>query len=200
MEKLEEEIIFGYEKKFFSVQQIADNFKISLAKARYVLNKSGIKKRTISEAIKKINLTKFDKGNFKIKENLSDLEEELKISGVMLYWGEGTKEGNTVAFSNSNPEMIALFLKFLRKICNISGKRIRALLHFYEDQNEILLRKWWSKKLKIPKNQFSKSYLHKNKTGSYHKNSKYGTISIRYSDKDLLKIINKWIQEYSEKL
>jgi hypothetical protein len=198
MNNLESQIIAEYRNKYFSVQQIADDLKISPSKVRYILSKFGIKKRTISEAITQLNITKFKKGNFCVKNNLSNLEKKLKIAGAMLYWGEGTKDGNTVAFSNSNPEMVVLFLRFLRKICNISEKRVRALLHIYENQNELLLKKFWSKKIKIPVSQFSKSFLHKRKGGSYRKKSDFGTISIRYSDKELLKLINKWIEEYKK--
>lgn len=200
MNKLENQIIVEYEKKYFSVQQIADDLKISPSKVRYILNKFAIKKRTISEAITHLNITKFKKGNFAVKNKLSNSEEKLKIAGVMLYWGEGTKNGNSVAFSNSNPEMVVLFLKFLRKICNISEKRVRALLHIYENQNELALKKFWSKKIKIPVSQFSKSFLHRKNGGSYRKNSDFGTISIRYSDKELLKLINKWIEHYKKTL
>ena len=200
MDKLEKRIIFQYEKKFFSAQQIADSLKISPSKVRYILNKFGVKKRSIGEAIKKINITKFKKGIFKIKRNLTRGEEKLKISGVMLYWGEGTKKGNSVVFSNSDPEMVVLFLKFLRKICNINKKRIRALLHIYKNQNERKIKKYWSKKTMVPIRQFSKSFLHNKKKGTYKKNSEFGTISLRYSDKELLNIINNWIGEYKKKL
>jgi hypothetical protein len=200
MNELEKEIKAQYENRYFSVQQIADNLKITSSKVGHVLKKLGVKKRNISEAIKRINSTKFGKENFHLKKELNNKEEKLRVAGAMLYWGEGTKNGNSVAFSNSNPEMVLLFLKFLRKICGISEKRIRALLHVYEDQNETELKKYWSKKIKIPSEQFSRSFLHNTKKGTYKKNSEFGTISIRYSDKELLRIINNWIDKYAKKL
>jgi hypothetical protein len=200
MNKLEKEIIAQYKKQYFSVQQISENTNLAASKVRYVLGKFNIEKRNISEAIRYLNITKFKKEKFSIKNNLNSCEEKLKIAGVMLYWGEGTKNGNTVAFSNSDPEMISFFLKFLRKVCNISEKRIRALLHVYENQDESKLKKYWAKKTGIPSDQFSKSFVHKKKAGSYRKNSDFGTISLRYSDKELLKIINNWTKEYIGKL
>jgi hypothetical protein len=200
MNKLEKGIIDQYQKQYLSAQQIADNLRLASSKVRYILSKFSVEKRSISEAIKHLNVTKFKKGSFRIKSSFNNYEEKLKIAGVMLYWGEGTKNGNSVAFSNSNPDMIFLFLKFLRKVCNVSEKRIRALLHIYENQDELELKKYWAKKMKIPLDQFSKSFLHKKKKGSYRKNSEFGTISLRYSDKELLRIINSWIKEYIEKL
>jgi hypothetical protein len=200
MEKLEKDIIKLYTEKFFSVRQIAEKLKVSSSKAIYILEKNKIKKRKIGEAIRFLNITKFNKSVFKIKENLNIDEEKLKIAGVMLYWGEGTKSGGTVTFSNSDPVMIEIFIKFLRKICGIAEDRLRVLLHIYTDQNEKELKRFWSKTTNIPESQFSQSFIHKKKGGSYKKVSQYGTISLRYSDKQLLIIINNWIKELAKNI
>lgn len=200
MEKLDKNIIKLYNDKFFSVQQIAEKLNFSLSKVRYILDRNHIKRRKIGEAIRYLNITKFNKGTFRIKENLSEKEEKLQIAGIMLYWGEGTKSGNCVTLSNSNPEMIMIFLKFLRNVCGISENRIRALLHIYPDHNEKRLKNFWSRTTKIPECQFSKTFIHKKKGGTYKKISKYGTISLRYSDKQLLIIINDWIKNFPKNI
>jgi hypothetical protein len=197
MENLEKNIIKLYRDSFFSVQQIAEKLKISSSKIRYVLEKNKVVKRKIGEAIKFLNVTKFKKREFKIKEILNNSEEKLKIAGTMLYWGEGTKSGGTVTFSNSDPVMVKVFIKFLRNICGIAENRLRALLHVYPDQDEKKLKYFWSKNTNIPVSQFSKSFVHIKRGGSYKKSSQYGTISLRYSDKWLLTIINNWIKEIS---
>mgnify|MGYP001573687061 CR=1 FL=1 len=200
MKNLDKNIILLYKDKFYSVKQVAEKLNLSLSKIKYVLEKNGIKKRKISEAIRYLNITKFNKGIFKIKEKLSEQEEKLRIAGVMLYWGEGTKSGNCVTLSNSNPKMVTLFLKFLRCVCNVSENRLRALLHIYSDHNEEEVKIFWSHITKIPTSQFSKTFVHKKQGGTYKKNSEYGTISLRYSDKKLLEIINGWIKEFSDDL
>jgi hypothetical protein len=48
-------------------------------------------------------------------------ERELWLIGVMLYWAEGSKEkdyypGSRVALINSDPDMIIIFLFWLKKI------------------------------------------------------------------------------------
>lgn len=118
----------------------------------------------------------------------------------MIYWGEGTKSGNSVVLSNSDPKIIRLFLKFLRVICGVAEKRLRIVIHKYPDHDENKLREFWSNITKIPNSQFCKSFLHNKPTGNYKRISEYGTISLRYSDKTLLEIINRWISEYNEKL
>mgnify|MGYP001564786582 CR=1 FL=1 len=200
MQRIEKRVIDLYINNKFSAQQIADCLKITNSRVRYVLDKNRIKKRNISEAIRYLNLTKYRKGNFKIKNNLNSQMERLKVAGTMLYWGEGTKFGSSVVLSNSNPHIIRIFLKFLKKICGISKKRLRALLHYYKDQNEKKLKKYWMNIIHIPREQFSKSFLHIHKSGSYSTISKYGTLSLRYSDKRLLGEINKWIEKYRKKL
>jgi len=190
-----------YLKDKLSVKQIADLLSITSAKVRRQLDKEHVKRRNRSEAIKYLNLTKFKKEQFVLKNKLNIKDEKLKIAGVMIYWGEGTKQGNTVTLSNSNPKIILLFLKFLRNICGISDKRLRALIHRYPDQNEKNLLDYWSSITGIPKTQFCKSFLHnKVSRGTYKSLAEHGTLSLRYSDKSLLEMINIWIDEYYNKL
>jgi len=180
------------------MNQIAHELNISESGVSYWLNKMDIKRRSISDAVTNIYITKFHKKQFKIKENLSPNEEKLKIAGAMLYWGEGAKTGGTVKFANSDPEMIELFLIFLRKICGISESRLRGLIHIYPDHDYIKIKNFWGKKTKLSKNQFYKQAIHSGRLGTYKKKSEYGTITINYSDTKLLKIILEWIEEYKK--
>lgn len=84
---------------------------------------------------------------FKIKEVLSEEEKLLKVAGIMLYWAEGSnsKNAQTVDFANSNPKMIVIFTKFLRKICGIREKKLRAFLYCYSNQRPTELVEYWSK-------------------------------------------------------
>lgn len=179
-----------------SVKQIADNLGIGYSRIRYSLDKQSIPRRNHSKASRMLHLTKFGREQSNVKDNLTAEEEKLRIMGIMLYWGEGTKAGNSVAFSNSDPDMIIIFLKFLREICRVDEKRLRLLLHLYLDQNEINMKHFWSNITDISLSQFSKTFIHKQKRGTYKKISRYGTISLRYSDKELLNTINNWLAEY----
>ncbi len=189
-----------YLLKKLSVRQVADALGISPARVNYWLSKINIDRRSRAEAIRYLNFTKFHKGGFKIKQHLNINEEKLRVAGSMLYGGEGTKSGNSVVLSNSDPDIICLFLKFLRKICGVSDSRLRVLLHYYSDQNENELTQYWARVTNIPRSQFSRSFLHKKSAGSYKHRSEYGTISLRYSDKKLLSIINSWISGYKKSL
>ncbi|HOX40917.1 MAG TPA: hypothetical protein PK263_01855, partial [bacterium] len=176
-----------------SVQQVSDCLHLGCSKIRYSLEKQSISRRDHSSASKMLHMTKFGRKGCLIKSQLTEQEERLKLSGIMLYWGEGTKLGNSVVFSNSDPDMIKLFLDFLRQVCMVDETRLRLLLHAYSDQDEAGLRLFWSNITGIPITQFSKTFLHSRKGGTYKKTSDYGTISLRYSDKELLDVINGWI-------
>ncbi len=197
-QKLVEDICFLYKIKERSMFQIAQDLKISNNKVRYWLEKNDIPRRNRSNAANLIYFHKFYKLPFKIKKKLSKDDELLLIAGIMLYWAEGTKRsGNYVDFVNSNPEMIKVFLKFLRNICGIQENRLRISLHLYEDQDETKIKKQWSEITNISLKQFYSSYIHQGKAGSYKKKSKYGTVSIRYADKRLFDQILDWIEKYS---
>tara|TARA_B100000745_G_scaffold50559_2_gene30227 strand:+ start:6272 stop:6907 length:636 start_codon:yes stop_codon:yes gene_type:complete len=198
MAHLEKKIEFLYVQKKLSVKQISDLTNIKVWKVRSLLDSAGVKRRDRSEAIRYLNTTKHKKGSFTIKTKRGRKLEEIRIAGVMLYWGEGTKKGNGVVFSNSDPQMIQVFLQFLRNVCGVSEGRLRALIHLYPEHNKEKVTKFWSKITGIPMSQFSKPYVHKGGRGTYKTSAQYGTLSLRYSDKELLTIINGWIEEYKK--
>jgi predicted DNA-binding protein YlxM (UPF0122 family) len=188
-----------YYKKFYNARKIAEKFKVSIDAVYYFMRHHGLKRRSFSEE----NKLRFDnkKLSFTVKKKLSQKEKELKAIGVMLYWGEGYKarKSSGIDFVNSDPDMIVIFLSFLRKICGIQESRLRVLLYCYSNQKINKLIAFWNKKTKIPRNQFTKPYIRNN--FNIHKMQKmpYGLVHIRYNDKKLLFLIKKWIDDYKRK-
>lgn len=123
--------------------------------------------------IKKLAIMSVDK----IKLNM----ETKKLLCSFLYWGEGSKNTNSLTFTNSDPIMIESFLTLLRSSFELDEKKFRALIHVHEYHNENEIKNYWSKITKIPLSQFTKSYL-KPHTGKNSKEGYKGTISIRYYD------------------
>lgn len=119
-------------------------------------------------------------------------ERELSLLGAALYWGEGTKyerKGGSIAlvFTNSDPEMIQVFMHFLRRILEIPEERIRAGIHMYShSETEILkTRIFWSKVTGLPRDRFYISQLISG-ASSLKRNTKklpYGTLGIRINDR-----------------
>lgn len=103
----------------------------------------------------------------------------------MLYLGEGAKTKNTVDLANSDPVILRLFVKYLRKICAVDEQKIRVYLYCFENQNTEGLISFWSRTLRIGKDKFIKPYIRKI-GASQTRTMKYGVLHIRYNDKRLL--------------
>lgn len=183
-----------YWDKNYNINQIADKFDISFWKLYNFMNKYNISRRNRSEAGFLLNSSK---PQFKIKENLTIAEEKLRIAGIMLYWAEGTSGGNAVDFVNSNPEMIKIFLKFLRQICGISEERLRFYLYAYSYQSIKKLKTYWNRVTGIPLSQFTKPYVRVGNQNLSGRKLPYGLIHIRYNDKRLLFLVTSWITEFT---
>jgi hypothetical protein len=53
--------------------------------------------------------------------------DALHVAGCMLYWAEGWKNRNQLSFANADPDMIRLFVRFLRSLeCETNGSASRA--------------------------------------------------------------------------
>jgi hypothetical protein len=184
-----------YRDKKYTMKEIADKLGISFWSLYNFMNKYNISRRDRAEATYISNRLK---PKFEIKSNLSIMDEKLKIAGVMLYWAEGTLKGSTVDFANSNPEMIKIFLKFLREICGIKEERLRVYLYAYTYQDIEKVKLYWHKVTKVPLVRFTKPYIRKNNLNLSNRKLPYGLIHIRYNDKRLVLLIKNWIDEYKE--
>ncbi len=112
-------------------------------------------------------------------------QAEFKLAGLMLYWAEGAKS-RLVDFTNSNPAMVALMVRWFREVCSVEDKDFRVQLHLHAGQDENDLKRYWSKLTNIPLHQFHKSYIKRAGTG-HRKNRLYrGTAKIRICNKNLL--------------
>lgn len=187
-----------YHNQKLSSREVGKKLGISQWQVIKIMKRNNIPRRSASEAdqivfsnkplsyIKKVNLTKN--------------ERELHAAMLMLYWAEGTKGHHTVDLSNSDPNMVKLFLKGLRTIYRIDEKRLRVYLYCYQNQNVNTLLGYWSTLLDIPKDQFSKPYVRKDFDERKINKMVHGLAHIRYSDKKLLMQIKAEIDIIQEGL
>ncbi len=197
---IQQKLIASYLQDSLSIAQVAKKFNISSSAVVYYFDKNKVVRRSRSEAVTQWHIMKFSKKPVNMKVSFSDEEEKLRLAGVMLYWAEGCKGGGTVKFVNSDPDMIKLFLRFLREICGIWEDRLKLLIHMYPDHMENDLIDFWSEVTRVSKKNFYQSFLHDKKKGTYKKMSLYGTLCVNYSDKKLLDTINLWISEYRDRV
>ncbi|MBU4350992.1 hypothetical protein L6250_01795 [Candidatus Parcubacteria bacterium] len=133
--------------------------------------------------------------------NISD--RELWLVGIALYWGEGSKQkennpSQPARFTNSDPLMIKLYLKWLQKICKIARKDILFEIYLHETTDIESSKKYWSKVLGFSLNQFQKIRIKKNKIRTKRKNigsNYYGLIRVEIrKSTNFNRKINGWIE------
>jgi hypothetical protein len=144
--------------------------------------------RIISEARKEIGkLTKRD----------------LKLVGTALYWAEGYKKGkDQIEFTNSDPKIIVLMMRFFREILKVREDKFRLSLILHPGLNEEEIKEFWSSLTGIPISQFNKSYIKtpKSSTRKMHNPLYKGTLKIRISDTEKLHRLKGFIEGLSENI
>ncbi|MBI2337843.1 hypothetical protein HYU95_01550 [Candidatus Daviesbacteria bacterium] len=102
---------------------------------------------------KKIRLLKLKKALNKGEEIVSELTGKEKLLILCaLYWAEGNKKD--FILTNSDPQLIRIFVNGLRQILNITNDQIRISLRLYEDLDREKSLAFWSNVVGIAKEQF----------------------------------------------
>ena len=127
----------------------------------------------------------------KLVKRLSIKEKVLVLA--MLYWAEGGK--NDFNFTNTDGEMVRVFVKILKEKFMVNDDRLRINLRLYEDLDEDICKEYWAKIIGIPTNQIlSINRLPGKKMGKL----KYGMCRVRIlKGGDVLKQINGIIKAVS---
>lgn len=139
-----------------------------------------------------------------IKEIDKISDRELWLIGIALYWAEGTKEkeytvSEQTAFSNSDPEMVKVFLLWVRKCLALSCNDIVFSLYIHENAKSRLevVKDFWARIANIETDNIS-VYFKKHTVNPYRKNQgdRYmGVLRIRLRrSSELNRRIAGWIQ------
>jgi hypothetical protein len=107
---------------------------------------------------------------------------ELFLVGLALYAGEGAKTGNTLRFANSDPNLIRLFLVWLRTSFVIDERKLRVALYLHDGLDLDLAVRYWSDLCLIPRTQFTKPYRAVADASRRVAKHPMGCPSVRYSD------------------
>ena len=70
----------------------------------------------------------------------------------MLYWAEGTKKRNCVLFTNSDADMLELFLRFLRHCYGVLDERVAFSVNCFtpDAAGAADIVAWWLRRLRLP--------------------------------------------------
>lgn len=156
-----------------------------------------------AEAKKQQRLNLLQKINQQASKDMPQLlKNPLWLSGIMLYWAEGSKEkphliSHPAKFSNSDPKMIKVFLKWLKKIMDITNDKLIFDLYIHETGNVRNAKIFWAKTISCDINRikvyFKKHKITKRKNirNSYHGQLR---ISVRKSS-TLNRKIAAWLEQ-----
>ena len=101
-------------------------------------------------------------------------ESELFVAGVVAYWAEGAKtkpwrSGAQVAFINSDPTMIRLFLRWLRLV-GVAPDRLRFRLSIHESADVDAATQFWADMVGVGVDDFQKPTLKRHNARTIRKN------------------------------
>jgi predicted transcriptional regulator len=168
------------------------------------LSEKGIKKEVI-ERRRKTRLKKEEtKRQVVIDRARNEINrlsvKELKLIGTALYLAEGSKtQRGTAQFSNSDPRLIQLMMRFFKKVCKVPGTRFRGHINIHPHLDDKKAKRYWHQISGIPLNQFYKTSKQQSKASKGKKDSlPYGTFSIEISITELFLKIKGWIEGLSK--
>lgn len=137
----------------------------------------------------------------KAKDDFSTISlNELKLIGIMLYWGEGGKTGNwSVRLANSDPAIIKVMMRFFREVCRVPEHKFHAHIHTFENADVNKTEKYWSQISGISRKQFYKTYT-KPSIASLQKRKTlpFGTLDVYVHNTQLFLTIKGWIEKVKE--
>ena len=112
-------------------------------------------------------------------------QRELFISGIILYWAEGTKASKgTIIMTNTDPGMLKFFMKWL-DLMEVPRAKVKGYLHLYSDMDVALETKFWADSLSLPVSAFRKAYIKESgvmKRKNYKGRFGHGTCNIIVND------------------
>jgi hypothetical protein len=128
--------------------------------------------------------------------------DPLHVAGCMLFWAEGDKQRNSVRLSNSDPDLLRLFVAFLQRCYDADVSRIAVTCYLFADhlERQREVEDFWLRVLGLPRSCLRKSIVNVYSKYSQKKRRNklpYGTCKVAYCDGRTTQSIYGAIQEYA---
>jgi hypothetical protein len=127
--------------------------------------------------------------------------DPLHLMGCMLYWGEGSKARNKVVFTNSDPDMIRTFVRFLRESLGVDDGRIRVSCncHLGNGLGLRTIEQYWLELLELPETSMLPSIVNRASaaSGRRRRTLPHGTLRVVVHSARLVQHIYGAIEEYA---
>jgi hypothetical protein len=126
----------------------------------------------------------------------------LHQAGALLYWAEGSKRRNTIQFTNSDPNMVVLFRRFLTDALAIEEDEILLTLNVYTNNGLTVeeIEQYWLDLLELPPSAARKhtlDHMPTSSSGRAKKRLPYGVCTLRVHSTWMVQHIYGAIQEYA---
>jgi hypothetical protein len=113
--------------------------------------------------------------------------DALHIAGCMLFWAEGDKQRNGVRVSTSDPDLLRLFVDFLRRCYDADVGRIAVTCYLFADhlERQREVEQFWLRTLGLPGSCLRRSIVNVYSKYSQKKRCNrlpYGTCKAAYND------------------
>jgi hypothetical protein len=133
---------------------------------------------------------------------LAHCTEPLHVAGCMLYWAKGAKQRNQLHFSNSDPDMARLFVRFLLTYFDLQPADIRITCQLFADhlERQREIEQFWLTTLGLPGASLRTSVVNVYSRYSQRKRMNrlpYGTCRVVVSRTAVTQSIYGAIQEYA---
>jgi len=119
---------------------------------------------------------------------------------AMLYLGEGFKAGTGTGMGNSNPLILKFFITALKRVYKIPTERMRCELHLRADQNPSILKRYWSRELKVPLKNFMTVSVDQRTKGSTTYSTYKGVCVVRCGRSDIQRKLMALSMLYCEQM
>jgi transcriptional regulator with XRE-family HTH domain len=132
---------------------------------------------------------------------LASVQDPLHAAACMLYWAEGTRSRNQLGFTNSDPDMVDLFVHCLRRCYGVSDQRIALTINVHLGNGLTLeeIEEWWLRRLGLPRSSLRRPVVNRPSRASQRKRRTlvYGTARITVSSTELTQSMFGAIQAYA---
>lgn len=109
-------------------------------------------------------------GSKQLVKRVSRSDDALEVALAFLYLGEGAKTGSRTALGSSDVRIARFFVKSVQRLYGVPTDRFRCNLHLRSDQDSNEMKRFWSRALDLPLNNFGTSSIDKRTAGraTYH--------------------------------
>ena len=174
-----------YVQRKLSMQAIAHHLRCSVHKVQYWMERYGIRRRSISDAIYLKHNP--DGDPFRYLPPKTHRDYVLFGLGLGLYWGEGTRANRySIRLGNTDPLLLMRFIEFLERFFSVKRADIRFGLQIFTDTDPCIAMRYWIKNLDVKREQFGRVVVTRSGSlGTYRRKSQYGVVTVYYHNRKL---------------